>query len=321
MSNGDWLPKPPLGVGLICVGLLLIAAWHNHFESLRWTAESRPTEQAQTAQQSNPNAAQRQQGPTRPQLADTSGPICESEADCSEKDLREQRRMADAADAQYWINRWQLILAAVAAFLLWRTLRQQAKATRASIEQAEAARRAVAQPYLQFKPQAFQFATEMRTGIGALLPREHDSVQFVLHNYGAAPAVLTHAEARLEIVDDDTPFSGFLKGDDAIPNATVHGVVIGSGLASDPYFANRERRPDEITLDSLDSWWVHGFAVYSDGLGRYYALGFCYEFRGFGWVRSTPVGFRNGDANYHREITKQPPRAPWLVRVWRAATE
>lgn len=231
------------------------------------------------------------------------------------RDLQQQRNMSRAAWAQ-------LTLTGISIALLLYTLGLSIRATNASIAQAKEARRAIPQPYLQLKPGEFKFAPDApRTGFLRGISKS-DSVKFRLHNYGPAVATLIHIEARLDLLTDDEPFPGLLTGNEANPDVSVHGTAIGAQSESEIYWVNRKRREGESGFDSLlDDWFLHGFAVYSDGFDRYYALGFCYSFAGFGWSRDTPPGCRNGDANYHRETTRPPARPPWLDRVWRAITE
>lgn len=210
------------------------------------------------------------------------------------------RKSANYAQAQTWIGVFGFAFVIVGLVLNW-------IATLAATEQAKLARRAIAQPFLQVEPKDFRLAEARRVGVMAAIPRS-ESAKFVLHNHGAAPAVLIHVQSRLDLVEDGGAFPGFVRNDPVEPNMLVFGVIVGADKDSAGLWASRTRTPEEedFFLSGLEDWWLHGYAVYSDGKDRYYALGFCYAFTGFGWVRSTPPGCRNGDANYHREITKNP---------------
>lgn len=206
------------------------------------------------------------------------------------------RETADYAKAQTWIGLVGFAFVIVGLALNW-------IATAAATEQASLARRAIPQPYLQAVAKDFNLAKEgERKGLLRAF-NASDSAKLILHNHGEAPAVLVHVQARLDLVEQDEEFPGFVRNDPPEPNMLVHGVVVGAHTDSDGFWANRPR-PDSVHYDGLEDWWLHGYAVYSDGKGRHYALGFCFGFAGFGWVRATPPGQRNGDANYHREITK-----------------
>jgi hypothetical protein len=213
------------------------------------------------------------------------------------------RKSANYTQFQTWIGLFGFSFVIVGLILNW-------VATDAAAEQARLARRAIPQPYLQVSPKQLRLASEAdRAGAGAILRSlpQHDSAQFTLHNHGGAPATLVHVQARLDLVEAGDPFPGFVTNDPVEPNMLVHGVIVGANGESDPLWASRQRVADTFP-DVLDDWWLHGYVVYSDGFDRYYALGFCFGFAGFGFVRATPPGCRNGDANYHREITKKKPR-------------
>lgn len=210
------------------------------------------------------------------------------------------RKSANFAEVQTWIGVFGFAFVIVGLVLNW-------IATLAATEQAKLARRAIPQPFLQVEPKDFKLAEPDRRGLLAALGK-HDSAKFVLHNHGAAPAVLIHVQSRLDLIENGSAFPGFVRNDPIEPNMLVFGVIVGADKDSAGLWANRTRTQDEesFSFSGLEDWWLHGYAVYSDGRDRYYELGFCYAFAGFGWVRSTPPGCINGDANYHREITKNP---------------